>query len=156
MPRVISLAISLGAAYAVAALGSAFTLGAIDSWYGALSKPPLNPPNWIFGPVWTALYALMAIAAWLVYEKRMQSKEANKALAVYAVHLGVNALWSIVFFGLHAPLAALGVIIVLLALIGYTAFLFYRVRSAAGYLLLPYIAWVSFATYLNLMIVILN
>lgn len=156
MSKLVSLLLSLVAAYSAALIGSFFTLGAIDSWYNTLEKPFLSPPNWIFGPVWTVLYALMAVAAWLVYLQRPRSPQKNKALVVYGAHLVVNALWSIVFFGLHAPLLAFGVIVVLYLLILYTTYLFYQTRRISGLLFMPYILWVSFASYLNLMIILLN
>ena len=155
MQRVSSLVLSFVLVYAVAGLGSYFTVGAIDTWYATLTKPEFNPPNWIFGPVWTILYALMAIAAWRVYQKHTNPSSRN-ALILYGVHLVLNAAWSIVFFGLHAPLPALGIIVVLFLSIFALTILFYRVDKAAGLLFLPYLVWVSFASYLNLSIVLLN
>ena len=156
MKQFLPLAVSLVLAYSAALLGSLFTAGAIDTWYATLAKPELNPPSWLFGPVWTALYTLMAIAAWRVYKKKKTSRTVPKVLYVYLFHLAVNAFWSIAFFGLQNPMLALVVIVVLWALIVYLVTRFFRIDRLAGYLLLPYLAWVSFATYLNLMIALLN
>lgn len=154
--RLTSLSISLVLAYGAAALGSAFTAGAINTWYATLVKPALNPPNALFGPVWSVLYALMAVAAWRVYEKREGGATVHPILIVYAVHLGINALWSIVFFGIHAPSAALGMILLLDIVVAYLTFRFYRIDRPAGLLLIPYLAWILFATYLNTMIALVN
>lgn len=156
MRRFITLSISLALAYSAAFIGTFFTMDAVAAWYPTLTKPDLSPPNWIFGPVWTILYACMAIAAWLVYEKRNKAREANHLLIVYGAHLVINALWSIAFFGLQNPTLALVVIVVLWLCIAYVAVGFYRVQRTAGILFVPYLAWVSFATYLNLSIVLLN
>ncbi len=156
MKRPFSLLISFALAYSAALLGSLFTVGAVDTWYFTLAKPELNPPSWLFGPVWTVLYACMAIAAWRVYEKRSTSRESVKVLWIYVVHLGVNAFWSIAFFGLHNPTLALVVIAILWGSIAYLTIRFYLTDRLAGYLFIPYFLWVSFATYLNLMIVLLN
>jgi tryptophan-rich sensory protein len=129
---------------------------AIPSWYATLAKPSLNPPNWLFGPVWTILYGLMAVAAWRVYEKRSENEHSTRDIAIYLAHLVVNTLWSIVFFGLQNPLLAFAVIVVLWLMIVYITLRFYRVDRAAGLLFLPYIVWVSFAAYLNISIVLLN
>lgn len=152
----LTLFISLALAYGAAAIGSFFTGGAIDSWYATLVKPALNPPNWIFAPVWTVLYACMAVAAWRVYGKLKTNRQVYADLLVYGFHLAVNTLWSIVFFSLHNPALSLAVIAVLWGLILYLTARFYRTDRIAGYLFLPYLAWVSFASYLNLMIVLLN
>ncbi len=154
--RVTPFFVSLALAYSAALIGSLFTAGAVATWYTTLTKPELSPPNWLFGPVWTVLYALMAIAAWRIYEKRRSSQKANRLLRVYGAHLVVNALWSIIFFGFHSPAPAFMIIIVLWLMIAYLAAGFYRIDRTAGILLLPYLAWVSFATYLNLSIVLLN
>lgn len=152
----LSLIISLAFAYSAALVGSLFTAGAIETWYATLAKPALNPPNWVFGPVWTVLYALMAIAAWRIYEKRKSNRQAHTLLWVYGAHLAVNALWSIAFFGLNQPLLAFIVIVALWLMIAYLVAGFYRVDRVAGLLLVPYLAWVSFATYLTVSIVLLN
>jgi len=151
-----ALIASLALAYATAALGSFFTAPAIDGWYAALVKPELNPPSWVFGPVWSLLYAFMAISAWRVWRLRHKDSCARIALFIYAGHLVLNAFWSVAFFGLQNLSLAFGVILALLSLIAVLIVLFYRVDKLAGILFLPYLAWVSFATYLNLSIMLLN
>lgn len=147
----ISILIAQGAGF----LGSAFTVPNIPTWYAGLAKPALNPPNWIFAPVWTTLFVLMAIAAWIVWERRAQAG-AKLALMAYGAQLALNVLWSYLFFGQQNPGAAFAEIIVLWAMIVLTMVLFWRVNRWAGLLLLPYIAWVSFAAYLNFSIWQLN
>lgn len=137
-------------------VGSIFTTKEIPTWYQGLVKPALNPPSWVFGPVWITLYALMGVAAFLVWQKGWSRKEVRGALAVFGLQLGLNTLWSIVFFGAHAPGAALFIIGLLwLAIVG-TMVRFFRLSKPAAYLLVPYLLWVSFASYLNLMIWKLN
>jgi len=137
-------------------IGSVFTVSAISNWYATLTKPGINPPSWIFGPVWTTLYAVMGIAAFLVWKKGWARPGIRKALTVFALQLALNALWSIVFFGLHSPGWAFVNIIALWLAIIWTMVLFYRISKPAMWLLLPYVAWVSFAAYLNYAIWSLN
>lgn len=132
-------------------IGSVFTISAIPTWYAGLVKPDVRPPNWVFGPVWTTLYALMGIAGYLVWSKRR-----GQALRIFGVQLVLNATWSIIFFGLQSPGWALVNIVALwLAIVG-TIKEFYRVSKPAAYLLVPYLVWVSFASYLNYSIWVLN
>ena len=131
--------------FAAAWAGSRYMPG---DWYAALAKPAWNPPNWIFGPVWTVLYVLMAVAAWLVW-RQAGFAGAGAALGLFGVQLVLNALWSYLFFGLHRIDWALADILALWAAILAVLVLFWRVQAAAGTLLLPYLAWVSFATVLN-------
>jgi benzodiazapine receptor len=130
-------------------VGSVFTVSAIPTWYAGLAKPAFNPPAWIFGPVWTTLYALMGIAAFLIWRAGSSRKDVKIALSVFGGQLILNALWSIIFFGLHAPGAAFAEIIVLWAAIAFTITVFFKISRPAAYLLAPYILWVSFAAYLN-------
>jgi tryptophan-rich sensory protein len=130
-------------------IGTIFTLPAITTWYTTLSKPAFNPPNWVFGPVWTILYALMGIAAYLVWERRTRNKQADAALEVFGAQLALNILWSLSFFGLHSPLYGLVVIVLLLAAIALTMIRFYKISKTAAYLLVPYLLWVAFASVLN-------
>lgn len=139
------LALSLALVFVAGGLGS---LAMPDAWYAQLQKPPLNPPGWVFGPVWTTLYALMAVAAWLVWREH-RSANVRMPLAVYAVQLALNAIWSPLFFGLHRPDLALIDLIAMWCAVAVTLVLFWRVRPLAGGLLIPYLAWVSFAGYLN-------
>ena len=135
----------LGVTFAAAWAGSRFMPGA---WYAALAKPAWNPPNAIFAPVWSVLYGLMAVAAWLVW-RRAGFSGAGAALGLFAVQLILNALWSYLFFGRHQPGLAFGDIVVLWVAILSVVLLFLRVDRVAGALLLPYLAWVGFAAYLN-------
>ena len=155
MKKFATLLVSLGLAFGMAGIGSYFTMAEITGWYVGLAKSPLNPPNWVFGPVWTILYALMAVAAWRIYEKS-RAKKCREALDLYVLQLVVNTLWSLVFFGLHAPAYAFAILVVLWVLILLTAASFSKIDKTAGWLLAPYIAWVSFAGYLNLMVALLN
>jgi translocator protein len=149
---VIAICVSWGAGF----VGSFFPRPAIDTWYEVLVKPALNPPSWVFGPVWIALYTLMGVAAFLIWRRGFSEAGVKKALIVFVAHLVLNALWSIVFFGLQSPGWALVNIILLWLAIIWTMKLFYKVSKPAAYLLVPYITWVSFAMYLNYSIWILN
>ncbi len=137
-------------------IGSVFTTPSIPGWYAALAKPPFNPPNWVFAPVWTTLYALMGISAYLVYEKGSRRKEVRKALAIFGGQLLLNMLWSIVFFGAHMILGAAIIIVFLWGMIVASIWLFFRISKPAAYLLAPYLLWVSFATVLNISLYVLN
>jgi len=131
-------------------VGSIFTAPAVKTWYPTLIKPSFKPPNWLFAPVWTALFLLMGIAMFLVW------KRDKKGLGIFFTQLVFNILWSIMFFGLKSPLLGFIVIIVLWILILMTIIRFFKISKPAGWLLIPYIFWVSFATILNLAILILN
>ena len=137
-------------------IGSVFTTPSIPGWYAGLIKPPFNPPNWVFAPVWTILYALMGLSAYLIYEKGPRRNDIRKALAVFAGQLLLNALWSIVFFGAHQILGAAILIVILWGMILASIWLFSRISKAAAYLLVLYILWVSFATVLNISLYVLN
>lgn len=137
-------------------LGTIFTAPAIDGWYAALAKPELAPPNWVFGPIWTTLFLLMGVAAFLVWRKGLKKKHVRAALGIFALQLALNVFWSALFFGLHNPGAAFAEIIVLWLSIAATIYLFARVSRPAAWLLVPYIVWVSVATYLNFMLFVLN
>ena len=141
---------------AAGAIGSIFTFQSIPTWYAGLNKPDFSPPNWVFGPVWTTLYIMMGIAAYLVYGQGMKKKEAGFALTLFGVQLVLNTLWSILFFGLQNPLYGLVCIIALWLSIAATIWKFYGISKNAGLLLVPYILWVSFASVLNLSIWMLN
>ncbi len=141
--------------------GAIFTMEAIPTWYAAIEKPAWNPPSWLFGPVWSYLYITMGFSAWLVWRSgRGQgvavAHRVRTALLVYAAQLGANAAWSPIFFGAKRVDLALAVIAVLLVLIVATIRRFYQVNRLAGLLLVPYLAWVSFATVLNATIWQLN
>lgn len=154
--NVMKLAASITICFLAAALGSFSTIPSIPTWYAALNKPFFNPPNWIFGPVWTLLYLMMAVAAYLIWQKGLNNPAVRVALIVFLVQLALNSLWSIVFFGWHALWPSYLVIVLLwLAIIGTIA-LFFPLAPLAAWLLAPYLLWVSFASVLNLAITLLN
>lgn len=136
--------------------GSVFTYPSIGSWYASLEKPGFNPPNWLFAPVWTTLYALMGISLGLVWDVRTAKKGTDRALLVFGVQLVLNVLWSVVFFGEQSLIYGLAIIIVLWVAIAVTIVLFYRSSRVAGLLLVPYICWVTIATLLNYYLWMLN
>jgi len=154
--KIIPLLFSIGVCFLAAAVGAAFTIGAIDTWYVTLNKPFFSPPNWVFGPVWTLLYLMMGISLYIFWDTKTNIKERRLGLSIFFVQLALNALWSILFFGLKSPIAAFVVIILLWLTICLTIKKFLKASKLAGWLLTPYFAWVSFATILNLSIVILN
>lgn len=136
--------------------GSLATSPSITTWYATLQKPFFSPPNWIFAPVWTILYIVMGIAAYLIWKKGLQKKAVKSALTLFLIQLALNFFWSIIFFGYHVPILAFGEILLLWITIFLTIKAFLLINKFAAYLLIPYLAWVSFATILNLAIVILN
>jgi len=154
--RVPALLVSLGVCFAAAAAGGAMTATSVGSWYQALHKPPFNPPDWIFAPVWNVLFALMALAAWRVWCNVAPGIVRRTALALFGGQLVANVLWSGLFFGLREPGWALAEIVVLEVLILITLTAFLRLDRPAGLLLVPYAAWVGFALLLNASIWWLN
>jgi len=157
------LAIALGVSLSAGMIGSFFTAPAIPVWYAGLVKPALNPPGWVFGPAWTALYALMGISLFLVWKQHSNilqnvgmSRVWKTGIAAFFVQLFLNAIWSIIFFGLKSPGWAFVDIILLWLAIVWTMVVFYKISKPATYLLIPYILWVSFASYLNYSIWALN
>jgi translocator protein len=141
---------------AVMALGGAITAPAIPVWYAGLAKPSFNPPPWAFSVVWPILFLTMAVAGWLVWRRAGGLAPARRAFVLFAVQLALNLLWSVLFFGLHAPGAALVEVILLWLAIATTLVAFWRIERLAGLLFLPYLAWVSFAVVLNAAIWRLN
>ena len=137
-------------------IGSVFTAPSIQTWYVTLSRPTLNPPAWVFGPVWTTLFALMGISAFLVWKKGLDRKDVKIALGIFIGQLVLNTLWSIIFFGLRSPAGAFVEIIFLWLAIFATIIAFAKISKSAVWLLIPYILWVSFAGYLNYSIWQLN
>lgn len=152
----LKVAICIIGCEAAGMIGTFFTISAISTWYSTLIKPALNPPNWIFGPVWIILYALMGISAFLVWKKGFEKKEVKSALATFGIQLALNAIWTPIFFGLQKPGIAYFVILALWCSIIWTMIKFYKINRTATYLLIPYILWVSFASYLNFSIWMLN
>jgi tryptophan-rich sensory protein len=144
-----SLILLIAVCLLTGALGSLATSTSVNSWYVELSKPTWTPPSWVFGPAWTLLYIMMAVAAWLVWRKGYTA-DVRFALTLFGVQLLVNGLWSYLFFGLRWPGGALVNIAVLWVAIAATAIAFARVSQPATWLMIPYLAWVSFAMTLNL------
>ncbi len=153
----IKLVICLVATLGVGFAGSLFTAPAVvDTWYAALRKPAFTPPAWLFAPVWTALYVMMAVAAFLVWRAGASSRWILPALIAFAVQLGLNFLWSVIFFGWKQPGWAMLDIVALWIMIAVTMALFARASAPACWLLAPYIVWVTFASVLNFEIWRLN
>lgn len=150
-----ALALSLLVVAAVSVIGGLVTADNVDGWYQTLEKPSFNPPDWLFGPVWTVLYVMMAVAAWLVW-RRAGWTRGRPALLLHAGQLAFNLGWTLLFFGAHAIGAAFIEILVLFVSILLTARAFYRIEPVAGWLMLPYAAWVGFASILNGAIMVLN
>ncbi|HEV7300848.1 MAG TPA: TspO/MBR family protein [Tepidisphaeraceae bacterium] len=132
------------------------TMSSVREWYPTLNKPWFNPPAWLFGPVWTLLYAMMGVALFLVLRRGGSTPGVRGATIAFAIQLALNALWSPAFFGLRSPLAGLIVIVPLLGMIIVTIVLFFRLSRAAGALMVPYLLWASFATVLNAALYWLN
>jgi len=152
---ILALALFVALCLGVSGLGAWFTSGSVATWYPTIRKPAWNPPAWVFGPVWTVLYVMMATAAWLVWRKAGFSGAAG-AMGLFAAQLALNAAWSPLFFGLRSPAAGLADIVALWIAVGVTLFAFWRVVPLAGALLVPYWLWVTFATALNFAIWRLN
>jgi tryptophan-rich sensory protein len=153
---IISLIVAVSLSLLAGIIGSFFTFNSIQEWYQFLEKPALNPPNWVFGPVWTSLYILMGVALFLVWKKGWKDKKVKIAINIFLIQLVLNALWSILFFGLQNPLLAFMEIVILWILIVVTMEKFYHISKPAMGLLIPYLLWVSFAGYLNASIWLLN
>jgi benzodiazapine receptor len=149
---VVCLVVTLSAGF----IGSFFTRPAISGWYSNLNKPFFTPPGWLFGPVWTALYLLMAVSAFIIWQKGLALPAVKTALALYLLQLALNFLWTPVFFGLKMPLLAFVEILLLCAAVVLTIRAFARISIFASALLLPYILWTCFAAVLNFSIWFLN
>ena len=145
---VAALVVCLLACYAAAGIGSVFTVNATGTWYREIARPAWTPPNWLFGPVWTVLYATMGISAWLVWREGGFRKQ-RWPLGLFIGQLALNAAWTPIFFGLAQFGVALVEIVILWCAILATILAFRRVRVAAAWLLVPYLAWVTYATTLN-------
>ena len=156
MNKITKLAISIVGCLLTGFLGSLVTTPSIPTWYQTLNKPFFSPPNWIFAPVWTTLYVLMGIALYLIWTKAAKTKQSKKAIYFFLIQLGLNFIWSFIFFGFQNPRLAFVEIIFLWIAILLTILSFAKVSKSAAYLLVPYIVWVSFALVLNLFVAILN
>ena len=153
--QAVGLVVSLMICFAAGGIGGLATTQGLDAWYETLDKPTWNPPNWVFAPVWTTLYGLMGTAVWLVWRGGVWN-EVKSAVVLFTVQLVLNGLWSILFFGLQNPGGALIEIVALWLAIVATTMLFFRSSMIAGGLMMPYLLWVSFASFLNFTIWNLN
>ncbi|MFA7431918.1 MAG: TspO/MBR family protein [Rhodospirillaceae bacterium] len=144
----------------VATLGGMATYAGMDGWYASLAKPPLNPPDWVFGPVWTALYAMMAVAAWRIWRQPAPqvpgAPSRARALGLWGGQLALNLLWPVLFFALKSPLAALGALVVQAIVLAAATWDFGVRDRMAGLLMVPVLLWVTFAGYLNGGVVVVN
>ena len=156
LKELVRLIVSILIVFIAGTIGSIATLSQIPTWYAALVKPSWAPPNWLFGPVWTTLYILIGIALFLVWKEGINRKDVKLAISVFVVQLVLNVLWSVIFFGYNSLLGGLIVIIILWIAILANIIFFYRVSKPAGLLLVPYIVWVSIASYLNYSVYLLN
>ena len=156
MRKSIRLGVALLLPLTVGAVSGLLTSGSVVTWYPTLVKPSFTPPDWLFGPVWTVLYLAMGVAAYGIWRLGTDSPGVRRALGVFLVQLALNGLWSILFFGLRSPGAALADIALLWILIGLTTYRFARLAPWTAFLMLPYWAWVTFAAALNFEIWRLN
>lgn len=153
--QALGLIVITGICFAVAGIGSLFMTPALNGWFVTLQKPSWNPPNWLFAPVWTVLYLCMAIAAWLVWRQRGWAG-ATVPLTLFLVQLLLNGAWTGLFFGLRRPWIAFAEVVLLWCAILVTTFYFGRVMPIAGWLLAPYLTWVTFAAVLNVTLARMN
>ena len=156
MKKLILLILAILLCEGVGGLGSIFTFPSITGWYATLNKPFFNPPNFVFGPVWTTLFLLMGISLFLIWTAKTKQKNRKKACLYFYVQLALNFLWSVMFFTVHSPALAFITIVLLWIMILLTIIEFKKISKPAWILLLPYLAWVSFAAILNFFIVLLN
>ncbi len=154
--NIIKLGISILACLVAGGIGSLFTFKAIPDWYVSLRKPPFTPPNWVFGPIWTILYILMGISVFLIWQQNLNTNIVFVTFILFWMQLAINAMWSIVFFGIKSKGGAVIIIIILWLLILAILITSFQVSAWAGSLLVPYILWVSLASYLNIGIWRLN
>lgn len=153
--RWIGLVVFIGVCVGAGGLGAIATTPEIAGWYATIRKPTWNPPNSVFGPVWTTLFIMMAVAAWLIWKPK-GFRAAAMPLTLFAIQLALNIAWSWIFFGMHQPGWAFVEILILWLAIVATTVAFFRQSTIAGWLMIPYLAWVSFASVLNFTIWRLN
>lgn len=146
---ILRLAVSIFMCNSAGLIGSFFTLDSVRTWYPTLIKPALNPPAWVFGPIWTLLYTMMGIALFLVWSRHRGGKKRIRWLILFFIHLGLNALWSVLFFGYQMLFVAFIEICLLWLTLVALILIAFRFDRRVAYLLLPYLAWISFAGYLN-------
>jgi translocator protein len=150
------LILSILIVFVAGSIGTLATTSELTTWYAALTKPSWTPPNWAFGPIWSTLYVLMGIALFLVWKKGLDRKDVKFAIFIFAVQLFLNILWSLVFFGMHSIFGGLILILILWIAIFANIIAFYVISKPAGLLLIPYLIWVSIASYLNYTVYLLN
>jgi translocator protein len=150
------LILSILIVFVAGSIGTLATTSELTTWYAALTKPSWTPPNWAFGPIWTTLYILMGIALFLVWREGLDRKDVKFAILIFAVQLFLNILWSLVFFGMHSIFGGLILILILWIAIFANIIAFYVISKPAGLLLIPYLIWVSIASYLNYTVYLLN
>jgi benzodiazapine receptor len=153
-----SLALIILATYVISIPAGVITIPSVTTWYVDIVKPSFNPPNFIFGPVWTTLYALMSVAVWNVWNDLKSTKlnYAKKVITIYFIHLLVAASWSYIFFGIHRIALAAFVIVCILAFIISLMRIYWKVNKVSFYLMIPYLLWSSYALLLNITIWKLN
>ncbi len=156
MDNTSKLLVSLGIPQIAGIIGSFFTSPNISTWYAGLSKPELAPPNWVFGPVWITLFILMGVSAFLIWKRGLEKRDVKIALGIFLFQLILNTFWSIIFFAMQSPGLAFAWIIILWVTIIANIYFFSRISKTSALLLVPYALWVSFATYLNYAIWMLN
>jgi benzodiazapine receptor len=156
MKTYVRLVVSVALCEAAGIIGSLFTTAAINSWYAGLRRPAFAPPNWVFAPVWTTLYLLMGISLFMVWKVGLEKRAVKKSIVIFAIQLLLNIIWSYLFFGLRSPLMGFIEIVVMWLMILLTILSFFKISKKAALLLVPYLAWVSIASYLNYSILVLN
>jgi tryptophan-rich sensory protein len=145
----VKLVLSIALPQLIGILSGLASVGGSREWYSALTKPSFTPPSWVFGPAWTLLYFMMGISLYLVWRKGLSAPGVKVALVVFLIQMGLNGLWSPLFFGMHSPCLALIDILLLWCAIAATVYVFFGQSKTAGALLVPYLSWVSFASVLN-------
>lgn len=150
------LVISIIIVFLAGAVGTVYTLPEITGWYANLLKPSLTPPNWAVGPIWSTLYVLIGIALFLIWREGLERKDVKVAIIIFAVQLAINVIWSLVFFGGHNLFGGLILVIMLWISILINIIVFYRISKTAGLILIPYLIWITIASYLNYGVYILN
>jgi len=156
LSNTLKLILSIIICQAAGLIGTIFTMDSIPTWYAALNKPTFNPPNWLFGPVWTVLYLMMGISLFIVWKEELKNKIVKSAFIIFMIQLFLNTIWSVVFFGMQSISGGLIIIVLLWLMILFTIIKFMKISRVAGILLIPYLLWVSFATFLNYSIFQLN
>lgn len=150
------LVVSIAICQVAGLIGTVFTISEINTWYATLKKSELNPPGWIFGPVWIFLYLLMGISLYLVWNEEAETKQRREAFGAFYLQLALNVSWSLIFFGMHDTGLALACLFALLSVLAATIYKFYKISKKAGLVLVPYFAWCCFAAFLNYSVWVLN